>query len=63
MNIFDRLDPVAGAAPELGPSYRYRGLRAVIDIEEPNWGRWRHDIGKYLHGGTLRTELARLLKL
>lgn len=63
VNVFDRLDPVAGTAPELGPSYRYRGLPAVIDIEEANWGRWRHDIGKYLRGRALRAELARLLKL
>jgi predicted alpha/beta hydrolase family esterase len=61
VNVFDRLDPVAATAPHLARRYLLRGTAAVVDVEEPNWGTWRHDIDKYLRGAALRAELARML--
>lgn len=61
VNIFDRLDPVAGFDPELANDYRRGGELVVEDIHEPNWGSWRHDITKYLRGAKLRAKLKQLL--
>ncbi len=63
VNVFDRLDVVAAADPYIAGDYRRAGSDAVVDVNEPNWGRWRHDIGKYLHGTQLRRSLADLLRL
>src|SRR3990170_3487923 len=63
VNVFDRLDVVAAAAPYIAGDYRRDGADEVVDINEPNWGRWRHDIGKYLHGAQLRRSLADLLRV
>lgn len=61
VNVFDRLDLVAAADPALANDYRRDGDLAVTDIHEPNYGRWRHDVSKYLRGPTLRSELAGML--
>jgi predicted alpha/beta hydrolase family esterase len=61
VNVYDRLDLVAAADPELSDDYQRDGARVVVDVDEPNYGRWRHDIGKYFAGGRLRAELAGLL--
>ncbi len=58
VNVFDRLDVVAAADPYIAGDFRRGGADAVVDVNEPNWGRWRHDIGKYLRGQQLRTHLA-----
>lgn len=63
INIFDPLDPVVGALPAVARLYRRAGDDVVVDVRQHNWGRWRHDIAKYLHGDELRTELARLLQV
>jgi hypothetical protein len=63
VNVFDRLDPVAGFDARLANDYRRGGAEAVEDIHEPNWGRWRHDITKYLQGPQLRAALKQLLGL
>ena len=63
VNVYDRLDPVAGLDPVLGNDYRHRDISTVEDIHEPNWGRWRHSITKYLAGRRLRESIAHLLEL
>jgi hypothetical protein len=61
VNVYDRLDLVAAADPELANDYQRGGGRVVVDVHEPNYGRWRHDIAKYFAGARLRAELAGLL--
>jgi hypothetical protein len=63
VNIFDRLDVVTALDPELANDYRTGGERTVRDIEEPNYGAWRHSLRKYFEGPKLRAELRRLLDL
>ena len=63
VNIFDRLDPVAGLDPELANDYQRGGKLVIEDIHEPNWGPWRHDITKYLRGEKLRAKLKQLLQV
>ncbi len=63
VNVFDHFDPVVGAYPNLGFVYRRGGEIVVVDVNEQNWGKWRHDIGKYLMGGALREHLAALLEI
>jgi hypothetical protein len=55
------LDPVAGFDPVFVNDYRRAGQEAVIDINEQNWGKWRHSISKYLAGEKLRQELGSML--
>lgn len=61
VNVYDRLDPVVGIYPHLKYTYRKAGAQQVVDLNEQNWGTWRHDIAKYLHGPRLRAKLATLL--
>jgi hypothetical protein len=61
VNVFDRLDAVAGADPSIANDYRQNGRAVIEDLEEPNWGEWRHSISKYLQGKKLRTRLAQML--
>jgi predicted alpha/beta hydrolase family esterase len=63
VNVYDRLDPVAGFDPALANDYRHNGERMVEDVHEPNWGRWRHSISKYLAKPRLREKLTQLLGL
>jgi hypothetical protein len=63
VNVYDRLDPVAGLDPVLGNDFRRDGESVVEDIHEPNWGSWRHSISKYLAGRRLRQSLGQMLKL
>ena len=62
INVFDRFDPVGGPTPRLARVYRREGTSAVVDIEQPGWGRWRHSIAKYLAGPDLRSQIARMLE-
>jgi pimeloyl-ACP methyl ester carboxylesterase len=62
VNVFDRLDPVAGFDPSLANDYRRGGTAIITDIHEPNHGAWRHDIAKYLAGPRLRAALRELLE-
>jgi hypothetical protein len=62
-NVFDRLDPVCGFDPVLANDFRRGGSSVVTDIEEANWGRWRHSVGKYLSKPLLRRALVDLLDL
>jgi hypothetical protein len=63
VNIYDRLDPVAGFDPNFANDYRRGGNTVVEDINEQNYGSWRHDLTKYFHGTQLRTKLRELLEL
>jgi hypothetical protein len=63
LNVFDRLDPVCGFDPILANDFRRAGSEWVNDLHEPNWGTWRHAIGKYLRGQQLRTRLIDMLDL
>jgi hypothetical protein len=63
VNVFDRLDPVAGFDPCLANDYRRGDARVVDDVEEPNSGLWRHNISKYLGGTRLRAQLRSMLGL
>jgi hypothetical protein len=61
VNVFDRLDPVCGFDPVLANDFRRGGQPVVTDVDEPNWGTWRHSIGKYFRGSRLRKSLVDLL--
>ncbi len=62
-NIYDKLDPVAGLDPKVANDYRRESEAIVLDINEQNYGRWRHNISKYLGGNRLRSTLVRQLNL
>jgi hypothetical protein len=62
VNIYDKLDPVAGFDPKFANDYRKDGENVVLDINEQNSGSWRHNISKYLSGTELRAQLIRLLR-
>ena len=62
VNVFDRLDPVAAFDTGLANDFRHDGVAVVDDLHEPNWGRWRHGIDKYLAGEQLRDRLRGLLE-
>lgn len=61
VNVYDKLDPVAGFDAKLANDFLRRSVPTVADIHEPNYGRWRHNITKYLGGARLRAALARQL--
>lgn len=61
INVYDKLDPVAGFDPKFGNDYRKNGQECVEDINEQNSGTWRHNISKYLGGAQLRAALSRQL--
>lgn len=61
VNVYDGLDPVAGFDGNLAHDFLKGGLPSVEDIHEPNWGKWRHDISKYLRGARLRERIQFLL--
>lgn len=63
VNIYDRIDPVVGLDPRFADDYRKAGAATVEDINEDNWGLWRHSATKYLKGPKLRKTLAELLGL
>jgi hypothetical protein len=63
INVYDSLDPVAGLDPKLANDYQCGGEKKIEDIYEENWGKWRHDITKYLAGQKLRGKLQELLQL
>lgn len=50
-----------GLDPKLGNDYARGGKVVIRDIHEPNYGRWRHSISKYLGGTQLREVLSELI--
>jgi V8-like Glu-specific endopeptidase/pimeloyl-ACP methyl ester carboxylesterase len=63
VNVYDRLDPVAGFDGDLANDYKKEGNKVVQVIREQNWGDWRHDITKYLSGPLLRDALKEMLEI
>ncbi len=61
INVFDHFDPVVGALPHIRRLYKKHGVEAVLDVNEQNWGKWRHNITKYLQGAQLRAHMMGLL--
>ncbi len=59
-NIYDPYDLVSRLDPRLTNDFLNDGRAVVIDIEEENWGTWRHSATKYLKGPKLRNALRRL---
>ena len=60
VNVFDPYDLVSRLDPRLANDFRRAGQAAVIDVQEENWGKWRHSATKYLKGCKLRSHLRRL---
>lgn len=60
VNVYDPFDVVSRPDPCLANDFRKNGVRAVTDVEEANWGRWRHSATKYFKGTKLRGHLRRL---
>lgn len=60
VNIFDRLDVVCAADPELANDFLDQGTARVKDVNEQNWSEWRHNITHYLKGPKLRNSVHRL---
>jgi hypothetical protein len=61
INVYDMFDPVVGSLPHLRRLYMKQGQELVVDVNEQNWGKWRHSISKYLRGPELRRYLNDLL--
>lgn len=60
VNVYDSLDVVARPDPTLANDFRQNGAEKVIDVNEQNWGRWRHSATKYYSGPDLRRHLRAL---
>jgi hypothetical protein len=60
VNVYDSLDVVARPDPKLANDFRQAGQPKVIDVNEQNWGRWRHSATKYYKGSKLRGHLRAL---
>lgn len=61
VNVFDPMDPICGADPCFANDYTVVDGRKVEDLEESNWGSWRHTITHYLAGVRFRGALASTL--
>ncbi|NTW81921.1 MAG: hypothetical protein HGB36_00915 [Chlorobiaceae bacterium] len=60
INVFDPFDLVARPDPCLANDFRKEGVSVVLDVQEENWGTWRHSATKYLKGPKLRAQLRRM---
>jgi hypothetical protein len=63
INIYDPLDPICGADPRFANDYKVVDGKAVVDVRESNWGKWRHSISHYLAGTEFRRTLSRAIGL
>lgn len=63
VNVFDRLDVVAGAAPEIANDFCIGGLCKIEDLNVTNEGSWRHSIVKYFARNEVRSALRNMLGL
>jgi len=63
VNLFDRLDPVAGFDAQLANDYRRGGLGQIEDIVIQNPGVWRHSATKYLRQPRFTAALREMLQL
>ncbi len=62
-NVYDKFDPVVGFDPQFANDFQQNGQRVVEDVNEQNFGRWRHDISKYLGGKKLRKLVSGMIGL
>ena len=60
VNVYDTLDVVCAADPILANDFLRAGTPVIRDINEQNWGSWRHSIAHYLKGPKLRAALREL---
>lgn len=60
VNFYDSFDAVARLDPKHAKDFKKDGKEVVIDIQENNWGTWRHSATKYLKGSGLRKHLREL---
>ncbi|MDM0053614.1 hypothetical protein [Variovorax sp. J22R115] len=60
INVYDPLDPVCGVDPKFNNYAPFEG-RAVEDVQEGNWGSWRHTITHYLAGTKFRALFAQAI--
>ena len=60
VNVYDFYDPISILDPKLANDFLDLGKKRVIDVNEQNWGKWRHSATKYLKGPKLRNHLRRL---
>ena len=60
VNVYDSLDVVSRPDPKLANDFRKNGKEVVMDVNEQNWGTWRHSATKYFKGPELRRRLRRL---
>ncbi|WP_271009038.1 PGAP1-like alpha/beta domain-containing protein [Paucibacter sp. B51] len=58
VNVFDPKDPICGVDPRFANDYTVVDGKKVEDLEESNWGSWRHTITHYLAGVRFRGALA-----
>jgi hypothetical protein len=56
-NFYDPRDVVACLDSKLANDFQNANVEVIEDIEESNWGAWRHSISKYLQGKVLRSKL------
>jgi hypothetical protein len=63
VNVYDRLDVVAAADPELAGDFKQKGKEVIEDVEVKNSGAWRHGISQYLNRKELRRKLAEMLQV
>nr|WP_315393977.1 hypothetical protein [uncultured Duganella sp.] len=61
INVYDPMDPVCGADPRFANDYESVNGKSVEDVEEGNWGSWRHTITHYFAGKLFRAHLAKAL--
>lgn len=60
INVYDPFDAVARPDPKHANDFKKNGKEVVIDVQENNWGTWRHSATKYLKGSLLRKHLRQL---
>lgn len=63
VNVFDRLDVVAGADPEIANDFCFGGNAKIEDKCVTNEGAWRHSIVKYFIRDEVRASLRKMLGL
>jgi hypothetical protein len=61
INVYDPLDPVCGADPLFANDYTPVAGKKVEDVEEGNWGSWRHTITHYFAGKEYRSRFAKAI--
>lgn len=58
VNVFDPQDLICRADPRFSNDFALVDGKKIEDVEESNWGNWRHTMTHYLAGVRFRTALA-----